>query len=188
MRYRNLLLIVFALFVAAGVTAIIHSGSKVKHADTTAMTSHGSANVVAKNVQFTVTQGTQKKWIISADQAEYFQDRTGARLTGIKGHVYDAAGKELVEFLAPHGEYINRDSQVKLTGGVSAHTLDDKNSVVVSAPGMMWSSKAKTVLADGGVTIQHNTFGQSHASRCRFNLDLTAIALEGGVVTEVKYH
>lgn len=185
MKYRNLLLIVLVVLLVGGVTAIVSSSKKTDDVPA-GLNQSDTANVTAKNVEFTITEGELKKWLITAEEAEYFQDRTGAKLFNIKGEVFDDAGKVIVVFHAPKGEFVNQSSQVKLSGGVQANTQDEKNPVTVTAPTMQWSTKSKQVLATGGVKLTHHTFGQSNAASCRFNLDLTAMSLEGGVVTEVS--
>ena len=113
-------------------------------------------------------------------------DQTGAKLVNIKGQVFDETGKAIVEFIAPQGVYQRQDSHILLSGGVSAHTLTEKDGITVSAPTMEWSTKTKQVLADGGITLDNPSFGSSHAARCSFNLDLSNIALQGGVTTDIK--
>jgi len=182
MKYRSLLLIILVILLVGGVTAIVSSSRK---SERVLPPDSGTANVTAKNVQFTITEGEIKKWLISAEEAEYFQDSTGAKLHNIKGEVFDEAGKVIAVFLAPTGEIVH-NSQVKLSGGVRAHTMDEENPVTVTAPVMQWSTHSKQVVASGGVKLAHHTFGESNAASCRFNLDLTAMSLEGGVVTEVS--
>ena len=182
MKYRNLLLIVLVLLVVGGVTAIVSSSRKTEDTPT----NNSGASATARNVAFTINEGELKKWVIAAEDAEYFQDRTGAKLTNIHGEVFDDEGNVIVVFTAPKGEYKNENNQVLLTGGVRAQTTDEENPVIVTAPEMKWSAQSERVLASGGVKLAHKLFGESSAQNCRFNLNLTAIALEGGVVTSLS--
>ncbi|MDX2084538.1 MAG: LPS export ABC transporter periplasmic protein LptC [Candidatus Melainabacteria bacterium] len=140
-------------------------------------------NVIAENVSFTFTQGSQKKWDILARQALYFQDNSGAHIRKITGTFYNNAGEAIGTFQAPSGEFRQQTKQVLLTGGVVVHSSDPKLGMTITAPEMRWSAKSDEIMATGGVRLSTEKFGQTTAKQCRFALDFSSLSLEGDAVS-----
>jgi LPS export ABC transporter protein LptC len=144
--------------------------------------------MTGQNVSFIVTEGTIKKWKLTAAHAIYNDNRTAADLTDVKGEFYDKDGKPVLQFAAPKGHYTNQDNAVTLTGGVVAKSTQEnlqggKGGNLI-APQMVWSAKTNNVTASGGIEL---TFpeGKSTAQTCRFSLDFSKITLEGGVSSSI---
>jgi len=145
--------------------------------------------MVGHNVSFTVTEGAIKKWKLEAGKAIYNKTHTTAQLSDVKGEFYDAKGEPVLQFTAPEGQYVNKNNAVTLSGGVVAKSTQQvgqggKGGQLL-APTMTWNAKTNRVTASGGVEL---TFpeGKSTAQVCRFTLDFSNIALEGGVSSSIS--
>lgn len=187
--YRNLVLVALALLLVGGGLAIWNAERKVADApppqeETTAE----QPSMIGKNVSFTVTEGETKKWKLDAAHAVYNESHTQADLTEVKGEFYNEKGEPVLTFTAPKGQYINKNNAVTLSGGVVAKSVKDSSSGgkggTMIAPQMVWSAKTDVVTATGGTEL---TFpeGKSTAQTCKFTLDFSNIALEGGVSSTI---
>jgi LPS export ABC transporter protein LptC len=188
--YRNLVIIALLLLLFGGGWAIWNAGQKVAPPPATSLSSQNSedSTMVGHTVSFTVTEGAIKKWKIEAAKAVYNKTHTTAQLSDVKGEFYDAAGKPVLQFNAPTGQYTNKNNAVTLSGGVVAKSTQQVGQGgkggQLNAPTMTWSAKTNRVTASGGVEL---TFpeGKSTAQVCRFTLDFSNISLEGGVTSSI---
>lgn len=207
MPYKKLIIGAFAFVILLIAGAITVSLFEVERDERTAAEYKADAkndNVTGENVQFIVTEGDLKKWTVKAEKAKYYPNNTGALLDGISGQFFNKQGKPVMAFAAPHGEYSKEDNKIVLTGGVVAQTVmnaaqqpgdvaekmaaadtGNQDAVKLKAPKMSWSSRSDEVLAEGGVVVTHSLFGHSSAEKCRFSLNLSNIALEGRVASEI---
>ncbi len=188
MPYKKWLLILLALFLVGGIVAIF-SAQKDMDKDARSMNEaeweQTGPKATGQNVSFVITEGERKKWHLVAEEAQYFEDQSGAKLKNVKGEFFDKNGNPVLTFTAPAGRYVNKENQVQLNGGVVAQSKDEDNRVNLQAPNMAWSARNDEVVASGGVELEHQ-FGASQAERCRFNLDLSNISLEGNVTSEME--
>ncbi|HEY9745047.1 MAG TPA: LPS export ABC transporter periplasmic protein LptC [Oculatellaceae cyanobacterium] len=143
-----------------------------------------SPQMIGQNVSFTVTEGEVKKWTLDAVQAVYNEARTEALLEGVQGEFFDPAGKSVLKFTAPKGEWRNKNNEIVLKGGVVA-TSTQKDGGELRAPTMHWDATDKEVVATGGIELIHQ-HGKSLAQTCRFNLDFSKISLQGNVTSTVS--
>lgn len=182
-KQRILVTLALALLLIGGGLAIWNAGDHSPEPAEPTRTEDPS-QVVGQNVSFTVTEGAVKKWKLEAAKAVYSEDRTEAKLSEVKGEFYDQSGAAVLHFTAPKGEYTNKNNAVVLTGGVVAQSTD-KDGGELRAPTMAWSAKTNKVVASGGIAL---TFpqGKSTAQTCRFNLDFSNLALEGGVTSVIS--
>ena len=188
-QYRNLVLFALLLLLFGGGWAIWNAGQKVTPPPaTTTSKANQDSTMVGQNVSFTVTEGAVKKWKLQATKALYNKTHTTAQLSDVKGEFYDAKGQPVMQFTAPNGNYTNKNNAVVLSGGVVAKSNQQvgqggKGGQLV-APTMAWDAKTNRVTASGGVEL---TFpeGKSTAQVCRFSLDFSNIALEGGVASSI---
>jgi len=188
--YRNLVMIALLLLLFGGGWAIWNAGQKIGPApETTKPAQSEDSTMVGHNVSFTVTEGAIKKWKLEAGKAIYNKTHTTAQLSDVKGEFYDAKGEPVLQFTAPEGQYVNKNNAVTLSGGVVAKSTQQvgqggKGGQLL-APTMTWNAKTNRVTASGGVEL---TFpeGKSTAQVCRFTLDFSNIALEGGVSSSIS--
>lgn len=219
MPQKRLILTLLAVFVLGITGAIVNSVIQTldleqKSTKDIKREIYTSANISGEGVSIVVTEGDRKKWTLNAKKILYYQNRNDAKLVGIEGLFFDDAGKPIMRFFAPEGNFINEDNEITLTGGVSAKTYQEEmeeaidqeaetseialneepekpetpepeDTVELSAPKMQWSSRSKEVVAEGGVKLSHGIFGASTADKCIFTLDLSKLSMQGRATSSI---
>ncbi|MEM0950536.1 MAG: LPS export ABC transporter periplasmic protein LptC [Cyanobacteria bacterium P01_H01_bin.74] len=176
-------------FSLESIQAPSKNTAKERNADETGL--------VGETVSFLVTEGDRKKWKIIAQQAIYAEDRASAKLNDVNGVFFNAAGKPLLTFTAPKGQYTNENNAVTLSGGVVVQSVESEtvdkdqsadNAAVSSnkltAPTMVWDASSDYVQASGGVTLTFPN-GQTQADRCKFSLDFSDVSFSGRVRSQL---
>jgi len=183
MRFSRFLVIVFlVVIVGAGGLAIWNAGHQSESTSTRPVEQEGrDRRMLGKQVSFTVTEGTAKKWKLNAAKALYNDTQTDAELSDIDGDFFNPAGKPIMHFTAPKGHYSQKKNEVSLSGGVLLKTLQEEGGLL-KAPAMHWDNKSREVLAGGGVEL-HQGKSVSTADQCYFDLNFTKITLQGNVTT-----
>lgn len=192
MNYKAIVIAVFAVFLVGGLAAIF-----IAQQETADMPQKGSqteapeadpaaqgAKVVGEHVTFTITEADHKRWELNVTKAYYFPDKSGANLETVTGKLFNDAGEVSATFSAPAGVFDQKIKSLVLSGGVQVQSADAE-SVMMTAPQMVWSPKMENVQADGGVRIVRKGFGESLAQKCSFSMDFTFIALEGNAQTQM---
>ncbi|WP_373533103.1 LPS export ABC transporter periplasmic protein LptC [Vampirovibrio sp.] len=191
--YRKLILLALIILLIGGGWSIWNADQNLKREEAIRKQQQQAAQknptMTGKNASFTVTEGNVKKWKLDAATATYSEDNSEALLNDVKGEFYNAEGKPVLAFSAPHGKYLTNNNQVTLSGGVIAASKQKPETGgkggTLKAPTMSWNAKTELVTATGGVEM---TFpeGKSTAQTCRFTLDFSNISLEGGVTSSLS--
>lgn len=181
--HRNLVTIIIVLVLGGVGLAIWNANQSAAPEKKVVEATDQESAMTGQNVSFIVTEGEVKKWKLEAAKAIYNEAKTEAHLQTVKGEFFDKDGKSVLHFTAPEGEYASKNNHVLLKGGVVAVSTKEDGGEL-RAPQMTWDAKSKEVVASGGVELTHQQ-GKSLAQSCRFDLDFSKIALQGGVTSTV---
>lgn len=187
MTHKWLLTLAFLLIVGAGVAAILYAQNETKDPVPVAKTTvqeGNAAKVVGTDVSFTITEGDHKRWEIHSSKAYYYPNQKGTVLENVTGTLFNDVGEPSATFKAPTGEFSQGEKKIFLSGGVTVVGTGD-DPMTLEAPQMEWSPKTEQVVADGGIKMGSQKFGQSTATRCKFSMDFASIALEGNAQTQL---
>jgi LPS export ABC transporter protein LptC len=196
---RTVLIVLFLLVVIVGaILANLNAQQQLgQQAGQTAVTPQAPAgagipdegvagsDVVAEDVAFTFTENATKRWDIRAHRAVYYKNKQGARLEDVQGELYDPRGQLVARFKAPTGKYEEDHKQVELSGGVSVESArkGKGQALTVRAPKMSWNAVSPKILAQGGVSLNAEGFGETRADKAIFTQDFSSIELAGNAVT-----
>jgi LPS export ABC transporter protein LptC len=188
MSHKWLLTLAFLVIVGAGVAAVLYANNETgtpSVADQQAVDqSETGAQVVGKDVSFTITEADHKRWELHAVKAFYYPENKGAKLESVEGTLFNDKGEASATFTAPIGEFIQTEKKIFLSGGVVVTGTGEK-PMVLQSPQLTWSPREDQVIADGGVQLANGDFGNSTATRCRFSMDFASVSLEGNAQTEL---
>lgn len=189
--YQKLLIGILVLIVGGVIFSIIYSNQQMSEWQSQRQAGQQenpdgklADDVVGEGVSFTITEGDKKRWELKVNQTVYDQDQEWARLKKVSGLFYGDDGEVVAEFESPTGDFNQKKKKIILKDGVVVHSVPKKKSDPVSvlkAPEVTWGSDMDFVLADGGIRLTTEGFGESKARRCKFSMDFTDIRLEGGV-------
>ena len=93
----------------------------------------------------------KKLWELTAETMDVNVETQDAECTNITAKFYQENG-DTVELQAPHGSYEAASKNLKLDGGIDAHT--SKNASL-SSETLVWDAAASTLTAAGNAKITH---------------------------------
>jgi len=180
-RLLGVILLVAVALLAVVVVRYFVNGSR---RESRPAANSAAVDVALKNIHFTESDASAKKWELFAGSGEYDKSTDRTSLKDIRFVIErDGRGGPLT-VTARHGKYVHASKNVDLQGDVLARTEDGTSfaspSVMYDAAGRVLSGKERVRLADAALIVEGTGFDLDVDSReTRVHSNVTATIYPG---------